>query len=68
MRCSLADRPVVAVKSLLSGGGGGAKGPAHQDCYFDQPGPQGSGRKRGEHASVASQAVRYSQTAGLGGV
>jgi hypothetical protein len=29
---SLADRPAVAVKSLLSGGGGGAKGSAHQDC------------------------------------
>ena len=29
-------------------GGGGAKGPAHQDCGIDQPGPwSGSGRKRG---------------------
>ena len=27
-------------------GGGGAKGPAHQECRFDQPGPRGPGRKR----------------------
>ncbi len=27
-------------------GGGGAKGPAHQECRFDQPGPLGPGRKR----------------------
>src|ERR1017187_7116524 len=46
MRRSPADRPVVAVKPLLSGGGSGAKGPAHQECGFDQPG-RSSGRKRG---------------------
>ena len=34
MRRPPADRPVVAEKSLLSGGGGGAKGPAHQECSF----------------------------------
>ena len=28
----LADRPVVAVKLLLIWGGGGAKGPADQEC------------------------------------
>lgn len=46
MRHSLADRSVVAVKPLPTGGGGGAKGPAHQDCGFDQLGyfPR---RKRG---------------------
>ena len=46
MRHSLADRSVVAVKPLPTGGGGGAKGPAHQDCGFNQLGyfPR---RKRG---------------------
>jgi RNA-directed DNA polymerase len=39
MRCSPADRFVVAKKLLLSGGGGGAKEPAHQGCSFNQPGP-----------------------------
>ena len=34
MRRPPADRPVVAEMSLLSGGGGGAKGPAHQKCSF----------------------------------
>jgi RNA-directed DNA polymerase len=34
MRRSPADRPVVAEMSLLPGGGGGAKGPAHQKCSF----------------------------------
>jgi hypothetical protein len=38
MQRSPADRSVVAVKLLLSGGGSGAKGPAHQECGFDQPG------------------------------
>ena len=33
-RRSLADRPVVVVKLLLIWGGGGAKGPAHQECSF----------------------------------
>src|SRR5437588_12139952 len=28
-------------------GGGGAKGPAHQDCGIDQPGVAAPGRKRG---------------------
>ena len=46
MRRSPADRSAVAVKSLLSGGGGGAKGPAHQECRFDQLG-HSSRRKRG---------------------
>ena len=45
MRRSPADRLAVAVKSLPSGGGGGAKGPAHQECGIDQPGTPG--RKRG---------------------
>src|SRR5436190_12043532 len=46
-RRSLADRPVVVVKLLLIWGGGGAKGPAHQECRFvQQLGPRGSGRKR----------------------
>jgi hypothetical protein len=31
-RRSLADRPVVVVKLLLIWGGGGAKGPADQEC------------------------------------
>ena len=38
MRRSLADRPVVAVKLAARWGGGGAKGPAHQECPFVQPG------------------------------
>ena len=38
-RRSLADRLVVAVKLAARWGGGGAKGPAHQECRFDQPGP-----------------------------
>jgi hypothetical protein len=38
-RRSLADRPVLAVKLLLIWGGGGAKGLAHQECRFVQPGP-----------------------------
>jgi hypothetical protein len=38
-RRSLADRPVVVAKLLLIWGGGGAKGPAHQECRFVQPGP-----------------------------
>ena len=36
----------TVVKLLLIWGGGGAKGPAHQECRFVQPGPSGSGRKR----------------------
>jgi hypothetical protein len=47
LRRSLADRPVVAGKPLLIWGGGGAKGPAHRECRFDQPEPSGFGRKRG---------------------
>jgi RNA-directed DNA polymerase len=43
MRRSPADRPVVAVKPLLTGGGGGAKGPAHQDCSFRSTGGSLSG-------------------------
>src|SRR5205809_4212582 len=46
MRRPPADRPVVAVKPLLTGGGSGAKGPAHQECSFDQPGRCCLGRKR----------------------
>src|SRR5664280_960901 len=66
MQRSPADRSVVAVKPLLSGGGSGAKGPAHQECGFDQPGtPREEERK---HANVASQAVRYSQATSVGGV
>ena len=37
-RRSLADRPVLVVKLLLVWGGGGAKGPADQECRFVQPG------------------------------
>ena len=44
MRRSPADRPVVAVKPLLPGGGGGAKGPAHQECGIDQLGRCPGGR------------------------
>ena len=33
MRRSLADRPVVAEKPLLTGCGGGAKGPAHREMF-----------------------------------
>jgi hypothetical protein len=47
MRCSPADRPVVAERSLPSGGGTGAKGPAHQDCSSRSTGDH-PGRKRGE--------------------
>ena len=44
MRHPLADRPAVAVKSLLPGGGGRAKGPAHRECSFRSTGhwPGGS--------------------------
>ena len=38
-RRSLADRPVVAREVPARWGGGGAKGPAHQECCFVQPGP-----------------------------
>jgi group II intron reverse transcriptase/maturase len=47
MRRPLADRLVVAVKSLLAGVGVEPRGRAHQDCCFDQPGAVVSGRKRG---------------------
>src|ERR1700730_5660774 len=46
MRRSLADRPVVAVKSLLAGVGVEPRGRLIRSCSFDQPG-RGSGRKRG---------------------
>ena len=39
LRRSLADRLVVAGEAPARWGGGGAKGPAHQECRFDQPGP-----------------------------
>jgi hypothetical protein len=38
LRRSLADRLVLAVKPLLAGVVVEAKGPAHQECCFDQPG------------------------------
>jgi hypothetical protein len=50
-----ADRLVVAAKPLLSGCGGGAKGPAHQACSFEQLGFQEEAK---EHAKVTGQAVR----------
>src|SRR6266851_3057158 len=45
MRHSPADRPVVAGRPLLTGGGGGAKGPAHQGLFVQSTGAC-SGRKR----------------------
>jgi len=43
MRHPPADRPAVAVKPLLSGGEGGAKGPAHRSvCSFNRVMPGGN--------------------------
>src|ERR1700738_2280270 len=53
MRRPLADRPVVAVKRLLSGGGGGAKGPAHQGCSVRSTGAVALGG--GEESMSTSQ-------------
>src|SRR5512132_2199903 len=49
-------------------GGGGAKGPAHQECPIGQPGRQSPGGSEKNIANVASQAVRDSQADGVGGV
>ena len=51
MRHPPADRPEQPEKSLLPGGGGGAKGSAHQECSFHDWG-HGPGRKRGGHDNV----------------
>ena len=68
LRRSLADRLVVAVKLPARWGGGGAKGPAHQECRFVQPGPLVLGGSEDEHAKAQGQAVCDSQVDGLGGV
>ena len=47
LRRSLADRPVVAVKLLLAGVGAERRGRLTRNVRFVQPGPRGSGRKRG---------------------
>ena len=46
-RRSLADRPVVAVKPLLAGVAVEPRGRLTRNVHFDQPGRDGSGRKRG---------------------
>jgi hypothetical protein len=67
MRRPLADRPVVAARSLLAGVGVERRGRLTRNVQSVNRGVC-PGRKREEHADVASQAVRDSQVDGVGGV
>ena len=66
-RRSLADRPVVAGKSLLAGVGAEPRGRLIRTCCFDQP--AGGREEEREHGEAARrEAVRHPQTGSVGGV